>query len=177
MQRYFISHCVLRLISGREHHVSDYLLTGIEGCGDKDQACFFVAYHDDSGRSGCSSNHGVYSRYYREYADSISHTVSMLWGDWRVCVIESPRSSLDKRSFSKIYPSFLTLKEGSTFLTKPLFPQGREDVTALRCSEPLRSKVGGASKPSPDIVRDGTALLKVEPACVGLTTACYNGIM
>ena len=23
------------------------------------------------------------------------------------------------------------------------------DVTALRCSEPLRSKVGGASKPSP----------------------------
>ena len=50
--------------------------------------------------------------------------------------------------FSKTYPSFLTLKEGSTFLTKPLFPQGREDVTALQCSEPLRYKVGGASKPS-----------------------------
>ena len=33
--------------------------------------------------------------------------------------------------FSKTYPSFLTLKEGSTFLTKPLFPQEREDVTAL----------------------------------------------
>ena len=49
----------------------------------------------------------------------------------------------------KTYPSFLTVKEGSTFLTKPLFPQEREDVTALRCSEPLRSKVGGASKPSP----------------------------
>ena len=48
--------------------------------------------------------------------------------------------------FSKTYPSFLTVKEGSTFLTKPLFPQGREDVTALRCSEPLRSKVGGPSK-------------------------------
>ena len=29
-------------------------------------------------------------------------------------------------------------------------PQGRKDVTALRCSEPLRYKVGGASKPSPD---------------------------
>ncbi|MEH2790087.1 hypothetical protein V7T18_05370 [Segatella copri] len=51
--------------------------------------------------------------------------------------------------FSKIIPSFFTIKEGSTFLTKPLFPQGREDVTALRCSEPLRYKVGGASKPSP----------------------------
>ena len=54
-----------------------------------------------------------------------------------------------RSSFSKTYPSFLTVKEGSTFLTKPLFPQEREDVTALRCSEPLRSKVGGASKPSP----------------------------
>ena len=48
--------------------------------------------------------------------------------------------------FSKTHPSFLTLKEGSTFLTKPLFPQEREDVTALRCSEPLRYKVGGPSK-------------------------------
>ena len=52
----------------------------------------------------------------------------------------------DSVIFSKTYPSFLTVKEGSTFLTKPLFPQGREDVTALRCSEPLRSKVGGPSK-------------------------------
>ena len=45
--------------------------------------------------------------------------------------------------FSKIIPSFFTIKKGfflplrlsckesSTFLTKPLFPQGREDVTAL----------------------------------------------
>ena len=51
-----------------------------------------------------------------------------------------------KKSFSKIIPSFFTIKEGSTFLTKPLFPQGSGDVTALRCSEPLRSKVGGPSK-------------------------------
>ena len=51
-----------------------------------------------------------------------------------------------KRHFSKTYPSFLTVKEGSTFLTKPLFPQEREDVTALRCSEPLRYKVGGPIK-------------------------------
>ena len=98
--------------------------------------------------------------------------------------------------FSKIIPSFFTIKEGSTFLTKPLFnslyapfgspssggqkpsgtrgcnrptvlnflplrlsckesstfspspsSSGSGDVTALRCSEPLRSKVGGASKP------------------------------
>ena len=52
--------------------------------------------------------------------------------------------------FSKTHPSSLTLKGGSTAFPKPLSPQGTGDVTALRCSEPLRSKVGGASKPSPD---------------------------
>ena len=35
--------------------------------------------------SGCSSNHGVYCGYYGEYGDCLSHTVGMLWGDWRVC--------------------------------------------------------------------------------------------
>ena len=48
-----------------------------------------------------------------------------------------------------LLPLRLSCKESSTFLTKPLFPQEREDVTALWCSEPLRYKVGGASKPSP----------------------------
>ena len=50
---------------------------------------------------------------------------------------------------SKITPSLFTLKEGSTAFPKPLSPQGTGDVTApTRCSEPLRSKDGGASKPS-----------------------------
>ncbi|MEI3052935.1 MAG: nucleotidyltransferase family protein [Prevotella sp.] len=39
-------------------------------------------------------------------------------------------------------------KEGSTFSPSPS-SSGSGDVTALRCSEPLRYKVGGASKPSP----------------------------
>ena len=47
---------------------------------------------------------------------------------------------------SKTHPSALTLKGGSTSIPKPLSPQGTGDVTALRCSEPLRSKVGGPSK-------------------------------
>ena len=38
-----------------------------------------------------------------------------------------------KKRISKIIPSFFTIKEGSTFLTKPLFPQEQEDVTALLC--------------------------------------------
>ena len=36
-------------------------------------------------------------------------------------------------------------------------PQEREDVTALRCSEPLRDKAGGPSKVYARFVRDGTA--------------------
>ena len=51
-------------------------------------------------------------------------------------------SELSLHSLALLFP----IKEGSTFLTKPLFPQGREDVTALRCSEPLRYKVVGSSK-------------------------------
>ena len=70
----------------------------------------------------------------------------------------------------------VSLSKGSS-TSNQAFLLRRKDVTALRCSEPLRSKVGGASKVFAMVVRDGTALLKVEAACVGLTTACYNGIM
>ena len=68
--------------------------------------------------------------------------------------------TLKEGNFSKTHPSSLTLKGGSTAFPKPLSPQGTGDVTALRCSEPLRSKVGGASKPSPDCLSAG-ALIKV----------------
>lgn len=94
-----LSHCVFRPVSGREHHVSDYLLAGIEGCGDKDQTCLFIAYHDDSGWCGCSCNHGVYSGYYGQYGDCLSYTVSMLWGDWRVCTFETLCLPLAKGRF------------------------------------------------------------------------------
>ena len=56
-----------------------------------------------------------------------------------------------QRVFSKTHTSSLTLKGGSTSFPKPLSPQGTGDVTAPpRRSEPLRSKVGGPSKVSPD---------------------------
>ena len=45
-------------------------------------------------------------------------------------------------------PLRLSCKESSTFSPSPS-SSGSGDVTALRCSEPLRYKVGGASKPSP----------------------------
>ncbi len=52
--------------------------------------------------------------------------------------------------FSKTYPSLFTIKEGSTSHLG-LLPSGKKRETAPpRRSEPLRYKVGGASKPSPD---------------------------
>ena len=51
---------------------------------------------------------------------------------------------------SKITPSLFTLKEGSTSHPDPLTLRGEGGNRPTRCSEPLRSKVGGPSKPSPD---------------------------
>ena len=78
-----------------------------------------------------------------------------------------------QRVFSKTHPSSLTLKGGSTAFPKPLSPQGTGDVTApTRRSEPLRSKVGGASKPSPGCLSAGASkevskeASKVSPDCL-----------
>ena len=61
-------------------------------------------------------------------------------------------------------------KEGSTFSPSPS-SSGSGDVTALRCSEPLRSKDGGPSKVSPDCAgwdRLGAIRAsKPSPNCVG----------
>ena len=53
-------------------------------------------------------------------------------------------------NFSKITPSLFTLKEGSTSHPDPLTLRGEGGNRPTRCSEPLRSKVGGPSKVSPD---------------------------
>ena len=57
---------------------------------------------------------------------------------------------LSKEVFSKITPSLFTLKEGSTSHPDPLSSGAREETAPPRRSEPLRSKVGGPSKVSPD---------------------------
>ena len=67
-------------------------------------------------------------------------------------------SQIKETFFSKITPSLFTVKEGSTAFPKPLSPQGTGDVTApTRRSEPLRSKVGGASEPSPECLSAGAS--------------------
>ena len=66
-------------------------------------------------------------------------------------------------SFSKITPSLFTIKEGSTSHPDPLTLRGEGGNRPARCSEPLRSKVGGPSKVSPDCAgwdRLGAACLR-----------------
>ena len=65
-------------------------------------------------------------------------------------------------------------KEGSTSTPSPSSSEGG-DVTALRCSEPLRSKVGGPSKVSPDCAgwdRLGmSGASKVSPDCLSASAS------
>ena len=94
------------------------------------------------------SHANAIAEFYREHGIVAVAIDSKTPASERRMLIERFKSS--SLSFSKTHPSSLTLKGGSTAFPKPLSPQGTGDVTALRCSEPLRSKVGGASKPSPD---------------------------
>ena len=81
---------------------------------------------------------------------------------------------LSKEVFSKITPSLFTIKEGSTSHPDPLTLRGEGGNRPTRCSEPLRSKVGGPSKVSPDCAgwdRLGAACLR---AADGLDTTCLR---
>ena len=69
-----------------------------------------------------------------------------------------------QRVFSKITPSLFTIKEGSTSHPDPLSLRGEGGNRPTRCSEPLRSKVGGPSKVSPDCLSAGA--LKEASECL-----------
>ena len=71
----------------------------------------------------------------------------------------------------------VSLSKGSS-TSNQAFLLRRKDVTALRCSEPLRSKVGGPSKVYAMVVRDGTALYKIIQLYNSISTSLkYNFIM
>ena len=90
-------------------------------------------------------------------------------------------SSLRKRGCNRptvlnFLPLRLSCKESSTFSPSPS-SSGSGDVTALRCSEPLRSKVGGASKPFAILCRMGPPyynLLLVFAILCGMGPPYYN---
>ena len=94
------------------------------------------------------SHANAIAEFYREHGIAAVAIDSKTPASERRMLIERFKSS--SLSFSKTHPSSLTLKGGSTAFPKPLSPQGTGDVTALRCSEPLRFKDGGPSKVSPD---------------------------
>ena len=66
-------------------------------------------------------------------------------------------------------------KEGSTSTPSPSSSEGG-DVTALRCSEPLRSKVGGASKPSPDCLSAGAFNVPIKAVSIQWLAKHYDEI-
>ena len=81
-------------------------------------------------------------------------------------------------NFSKITPSLFTIKEGSTSHPDPLTLRGEGGNRPTRCSEPLRSKVGGPSKVSPDCAgwdRLGTTCLRAADGVAdGVAATCLR---
>ncbi|MBW0031342.1 DEAD/DEAH box helicase [Segatella copri] len=88
------------------------------------------------------------AEFYREHGIAAVAIDSKTPASERRMLIERFKAS--SLSFSKITPSLFTLKEGSTSHPDPLSSGAREETAPPRRSEPLRSKDGGASKPSPD---------------------------
>ncbi|MEI3068713.1 MAG: DEAD/DEAH box helicase family protein [Prevotella sp.] len=123
------------------------------------------------------------AEFYREHGIAAVAIDSKTPSSLRKELIERFKSSNTSQNFSKITPSLFTLKEGdfsnhpvplskegSTFSPSPS-SSGSGDVTAPpRRSEPLRSKVGGPSKVSPDCAgwdRLGmSGVSKVSPDCL-----------
>ena len=107
------------------------------------------------------SHANAIAEFYREHGIAAVAIDSKTPASERRMLIERFKSS--SLSFSKITPSLFTIKEGSTSHPDPLSSGAREETAPPRRSEPLRSKVGGASKPSPDCAgwdRLGTSCLR-----------------
>ena len=94
------------------------------------------------------SHANAIAEFYREHGIVAVAIDSKTPASERRMLIERFKSS--SLSFSKITPSLFTLKEGSTSHPDPLTLRGEGGNRPTRCSEPLRSKVGGPSKVSPD---------------------------
>ena len=140
------------------------------------------------------SHANAIAEFYREHGIAAVAIDSKTPASERRMLIERFKSS--SLSFSKITPSLFTLKEGSTSHPDPLTLRGEGGNRPTRCSEPLRSKVGGPSKVSPDCAgwdRLGATCLraaeglgdrlgmsgasKVSPDCAGwdrLTDTCLR---
>ena len=109
------------------------------------------------------SHANAIAEFYREHGIAAVAIDSKTPASERRMLIERFKSSNTSQYFSKITPSLFTLKEGSTSHPDPLTLRGEGGNRPTRCSEPLRSKVGGPSKVSPDCAgwdRLGAACLR-----------------
>ena len=110
------------------------------------------------------SHANAIAEFYREHGIAAVAIDSKTPASERRMLIERFKSSNTSQNFSKITPSLFTLKEGSTSHPGPLSSGAREETAPPRRSEPLRSKVGGPSKVSPDCAgwdRLGATCLRV----------------
>ena len=97
------------------------------------------------------SHANAIAEFYREHGIAAVAIDSKTPSSLRKELIERFKvSSNTSQYFSKITPSLFTIKEGSTSHPDPLTLRGEGGNRPTRCSEPLRSKVGGPSKVSPD---------------------------
>ena len=126
------------------------------------------------------SHANAIAEFYREHGIAAVAIDSKTPSSLRKELIErfkaSSNTSNTSQYFSKITPSLFTLKEGSTSHPDPLTLRGEGGNRPTRCSEPLRSKVGGASKPSPDCAgwdRLGATCLR---AADGLADGAADGL-
>ena len=77
---------------------------------------------------------------------------------------------------SKITPSLFTIKEGSTSHPDPLTLRGEGGNRPTRCSEPLRSKVGGPSKVSPDCLSASAFNVPIKAVSIQWLSKHYDEI-
>ena len=97
------------------------------------------------------SHANAIAEFYREHGIAAVAIDSKTPASERRMLIERFKASSNtSKYFSKITPSLFTIKEGSTSHPDPLTLRGEGGNRPTRCSEPLRSKVGGPSKVSPD---------------------------
>ena len=122
------------------------------------------------------SHANAIAEFYREHGIAAVAIDSKTPASERRMLIERFKSS--SLSFSKITPSLFTIKEGSTSHPDPLTLRGEGGNRPTRCSEPLRSKVGGPSKVSPDCAGwdrlGATCLRAADGAADGLGTTCLR---
>ena len=113
----------------------------------------------------------------RELVSQIRETIE------RVFSKTHPSSLTIKEDFSnhpvnssKITPSLFTLKEGSTSHPAPLTLRGEGGNRPTRCSEPLRSKVGGPSKVSPDCLSASAFNVPIKAVSIQWLSKHYDEI-